>query len=212
MENADKKILFNISGPYAVGKDTMLNAVIAQYTDRVHRVSSLTTRPSDSSSDPSYKSVSDRQFDEITSKNEWISNQQLGGKYRYGTSIDEIRAQASNGKISVHSIFAGEKGAQKLREIFGKKLLSIALLAVEGSFEDQVKVLEERMLSRGRETIDVIRRKLHFQHEQIDFILANPTVESPDGKMKVFDEVVINEELEATQSKILQLFKLSFNL
>ena len=56
------KTVFNISGPYAVGKDSILNAVLAAYPEATQRVSTWTTRPVDPELDPSYHRVS---FDEM---------------------------------------------------------------------------------------------------------------------------------------------------
>src|SRR5689334_6684053 len=131
-------ILFNISGPYAVGKDTLLNVVLERYDDRVHRVSTLTTRPSSVDSDPSYTSVSDEELTRMTSVGRWIVTEQLGGSVRYATSLDEIEEQARAGRISIHSIFAGPQGAGQLRRAFGPRLFSVGVLAAHGGLDQQL--------------------------------------------------------------------------
>src|SRR5215475_11706105 len=75
-----RKILLNLSGPYAVGKDTMLNGLLERYGSFLHRVRTITTRPVSADSDPSYESLSDEEFRERISRGRWIVNRQLSGK------------------------------------------------------------------------------------------------------------------------------------
>lgn len=127
-----KKIL-NISGPYAVGKDTLLNAIISRYPNLTHRVTTVTTRPASSDADPTYRTVSLNDMQELALSEELIVTSQFGGTVLYGTSANEIRAKISEGQICVHAIFAGPDGAGRLREVFGSKLFSIGVLATQGT-------------------------------------------------------------------------------
>ena len=54
MPPVSKAGLFNISGPYAVGKDSVLNHLLKVYPDLIHRVRTMTTRPVSVGDDPSY--------------------------------------------------------------------------------------------------------------------------------------------------------------
>jgi guanylate kinase len=205
-----KPILINVSGPYAVGKDTILNAILSRHPERVHRVHTLTTRPVSKEADPTYDQVSREELERRVAEGGWISNTQLSGATSYGTSIIEIEQAAAAGKICVHSIYAGRDGAGKLREIFGRRLVSIGLLATRGHVEDQLLVLRERLLSRARDDAEAIEARLRHQVDPLGYVLENPTVETPDGALRVFDRVLINEDLETTVASAVAIFERAF--
>lgn len=206
----EKHELFNISGPYGVGKDTMLNNILAEYGDSLHRVGTVTTRPATAQSDPSYRSATNEEFAEITSNGTWIINRQLDGKLAYATSIDEIEREAADGKVCVHSIFPGEHGAAQLRREFGSRLCSVALLPAEGEEEAQMNELRKRMVERGREPLERIEEKLSAQRGQIHFILENQLVDTPDGQLTVFDTVIINDNLDEALKEVTGYFAKQF--
>ena len=205
-----KPILINVSGPYAVGKDTILNALLSRYPERTHRVHTLTTRPVSKAADPTYEQVTREELERRVAEGGWIANTQLSGATAYGTSILEIEEAASNGLISVHSIYAGPAGAGKLREIFGRRLVSIGLLATRGQVEDQLMVLRERLLSRSRDDAEAIEARLRHQVEPLGYVLENPSVDTPDGPLQVFDRVLINQDLETTVADAVEVFERAF--
>lgn len=204
--NAARPILFNISGPYAVGKDTLIDAILAAHDGRVHRVSTITTRPASRTADPSYESVSADEFRARTARGRWLINDQLSGAVAYGTSVDEIEAMASAGRVSVHSIYAGPPGAGSLRQVFGRRVFSLGLLAADGGVEAQLAVLRGRLLERGREDPATIEAKLRHQIEPLTYVLENPVVATADGPLPVFDRVLVNASLPAAIAGVLAIF------
>jgi guanylate kinase len=209
---ASRPILFNISGPYAVGKDTLIDAILAAHPGRVHRVSTITTRAAAANVDPTYESVSEQEFKRRTAQRRWIVNYQLGGAVGYGTSIDEIERVASHGLICVHSIYAGAQGAGKLREVFGRRLFSLGLLAAHGSVPAQLEVLRRRLLERGRDDPATIEARLKHQVETLEYVQENPAVATGDGPLTVFDQVLVNEVLTQSVQCVLALFARVFGL
>jgi guanylate kinase len=207
-----KPILINVSGPYAVGKDTILNALLSLYPERTHRVHTLTTRPVSRDADPTYEQVTREELERRVAEGGWIANTQLSGATFYGTSIVEIEEAAESDLISVHSIYAGPDGAGKLRAIFGARLVSIGLLATRGEVDEQLMVLRERLLSRSRDDAEAIEARLRHQVEPLGYVLENPTVETPDGALQVFDRVLINQDLEETVAAAVEIFERSFLL
>ncbi len=207
-----RPILINISGPYAVGKDTILNAFISRYGDRVHRVSTATTRSVSHDSDPTYEQVTAEELERRVAEGGWIANFQLGGTTGYGTSIDEIEEAAGRGLVCVHSIYAGPDGAGKLRRLMGGRLVSIGLLAAHGEVDAQLSVLRERLLNRSRDDAEAIEARIRHQIEPLQYVLTNPSVETVDGDLPVFDHVLVNEELEETVEEAVRLFEGHFDL
>jgi guanylate kinase len=209
---AGRPILFNVSGPYAVGKDTLIDAVLAAHPGRLHRVSTITTRPAAAGVDPSYESVSEEEFARRTAQGQWLVNRQLGGAVAYGTSIDEIERMASQGRVSVHSIYAGREGAGKLREVFGRRVFSLGLLAARASVPEQLQVLRRRLLDRGRDDPATLEARLEHQIEPLAYVMENPSVMTGDGPLKVFDQVLVNEVLAQAVECVLALFAQVFGL
>jgi guanylate kinase len=198
-------VLLNISGPYGVGKDTLLNYILQWQAAKVGRVSTVTTRPSTPESDPSYRTVSREEFESITARGGWIITRQLGGKVLYGTSLDEID-NAGGGQLMLHSVYPSAEGSGALRSAYGRQLLSIGVLASEGDLDSQISLLRKRLLSRGRDDSDVISARLAHQADAIRYIVDNPVVDTADGPMHVFDIILINDDLGRSKSAIRDLW------
>ena len=207
-----RPILFNVSGPYAVGKDTLIDAILAAHPARVHRVGTITTRPASANADPTYESVTADELARRTARGRWIVNRQLGGAVAYGTSIDEIEQVAGQGLICVHSIYAGAQGAGKLREVFGRRMFSLGLLAAHGGVETQLAVLRRRLLERGRDDPATIEARLGHQVEALRYVEDNPAVPTADGSMRVFDQVLVNAVLAQAVERVLAIFAEVFGL
>ena len=205
-----KPFLFNISGPYAVGKDTILNEILSVYPTLVHRVRTLTTRPVSQEADPSYEGVSFEELERRTAQGRWIVNYQISGMVAYATSVDEIEEKGHAGFVCIHSIFAGSDGAGKLREIFGRKAFSVGLLPASGGVMAQLAVLRARLLGRGRDDPSAVEGRLQHQVQPLEYAIENPIVMTPDGMMNVFNRKLINEELESTIRDINHLFNITF--
>ncbi len=210
MDGNSKPILFNVSGPYAVGKDTILNELVSTFGPRLHRVGTITTRPVSKTADPTYEHVSRREFKRKVSNGRWIANYQLSGLTAYGTSIDEIEDAVRAGSICVHSVFAGEDGAGRLREVFGSRVVSVGLLAAKGTAEEQLETLMSRLLGRQRDEAAAIEARLQHQLGPLRYVIDNPSVMTEDGAMRVFDHVLINENLKDTVKLVVGLLEREF--
>lgn len=200
-----RPFLFSVSGPYGVGKDTLLDTLHKRYPERLHRVRALTTRSVDARVDPWYESVSYEELQHRTSKGRWIVNGQLSGSVAYAISIDEINSAHDSGLVCIQSIFAGPDGAGRLRELFGRTLLSIGIAAAPAPLDVQLAVLRERLTRRGRDTPEMINVRLTHQHEPIRYIEQNPLIETLDGPMSVFDESIVNDDLQVASEKLTSL-------
>lgn len=187
--------LFNVSGPYGVGKDSILSAVLAALGPRGYRVSTLTTRPVSGDFDPTYRSVSNGEFADLTASGRWLVNTQLGNTLKYATSVDEIIRESATGRVPVCATYAGPFGAGALRGALGSSLLSIGLLATGGSDTEELDELELRLRSRGREDEATMVARREFQMEKIRYVRNNPLIETEKGPLRAFDAIVTNREL-----------------
>jgi guanylate kinase len=204
------KFVFNVSGPYAVGKDTLLNNLISTFGRRVYRVRTITTRPVSQEADPTYEQVTRDEFERRVGRGRWNKNYQLSGLTAYATSIDEIEEAAKAGHICILSVYAAPEGAGHLREVFGKQLLSIALLPGHGAAEEQLQILRERILSRKRDDPKAIEARLQHQMQPLQYVLDNPSVLTNDGSMRAFDNILVNQSLDITVQHSVRLFENAF--
>lgn len=195
-------VAINFSGPYGVGKDSVISAIWGSL-EAPYRPRSLTTRHSSTWSDPSYQFVSDQEFLRTTASGIWIINRQLSPPVYYATSLDELEAAFAAGRRSVLSVYAGPSGAGSLRRVLGRRLLSYGLLATGESLESELEELDQRLRSRGRESDDQLQRRLVGQIEKIQYVDDNPIVDTPDGPMPVFDEVLVNSDLAVATEAVL---------
>jgi ribose 1,5-bisphosphokinase PhnN len=199
--------LLTVSGPYGAGKDTVLDGILEYYPGRLlYRVRTLTTRPSTPDADPSYSTVSEGEFRRRTAVGQWIVNQQFGGAVSYATSADEIREQMASGRVCLHTVFAGPAGVGRMREVFGKQLFAIGLLASNNGIEEQISVLRKRLHGRTRDDAEALNARLRYQYDPIKYVLDNPRVSTIDGEMKVFDAVVVNQDRDQTVATVQKLF------
>jgi guanylate kinase len=208
----ERLALFNVSGPYGVGKDTILDAILSRYSSRVRRLSALTTRQTTcNDADKFYESVSRPEFAARVSRGHWLITNQLSGTQSYALSIDAIERAISASFVCVQQIFPGPQGAGRLRQVFGRRLFSIGLLPNGSTIETQVAVLRERLTLRGRESPVDIEIRLRHQAATIAYIERNPYIDTPSGTMRVFDTVVTNDELSTTLERVCHLFEGAFN-
>lgn len=207
-----KPILFNVSGPYAVGKDTILNAILREHGDSVYRVHTVTTRPVTAEADPTYSRVSMETMRKLETTGRWIVNYQLSGHTAYGTNLDEIYGAVNAGRIPIHSIYAGPRGAGALRSEFGRRLISVALVPSGVDQEAQTDVLRQRLQSRDRDDPDAVDSRLRHQVEPLRYVRSNPLVATSDGDLQAFDYVVTNENLNDAVAASLKIFEEQFIL
>lgn len=201
-----RPFVFNVSGPYGVGKDSLVNAILRAWPGQTHRVGALTTRPVSKITDPNYESVTREEFVARTARGRWIVNYQLSESVGYATSLDEIDMALNGGLTCVQTIFAGRRGAGALREAYAERLLSIGVCA-PGNVEDQLDELRRRLLARGRESTDAIRERFDHQRAPIQYVLGNEFVSTRHGSMQVFDHIVINDDFASASEQTLRLFR-----
>jgi guanylate kinase len=201
-------LIVNVSGPYGVGKDSVLDGLSRAYPEATVRLSTVTTRAVDNTADPSYRHVSDEELNKLVRLNPdvWVVTEQMDGSIRYGTSIAEAERKFELGQVSLHSIYAGPSGAGVLRSILGPRLLSIGLLPPGESERGQLQELERRLRIRAREDEHALSLRLAGQMPKLRYVRENPTVHWKGESYCVFDAVLENKDLQQTIRSAVQLF------
>lgn len=196
--------VLNFSGPYAVGKDTVINCLLDRFSSRLHRVTTLTTRPVSPAVDPSYTSLGDEEFDARTTRGRYLVNEQVGGAVRYATSLDEIDQATREGRLCILNVYAGPQGAGQLRSSLGNRLFSIGLIPPGDSEHERLEVLRARLIGRGRDSHETIEARLGRQASILRYI-ENQAMLTGSSKLPVFDKVVVSGDLNALVDEMTEL-------
>ena len=166
--------LFVISGPSGVGKNTLLNAVVAR-SERVRYSISATSRamrPGEVDG-KSYYFVTKEQFRKLIQSDSLLEYAEYVGNY-YGTPIQPIRESIEAGVDIVMDVDV--VGALKIK----KRLPAAVLVFVTAP---SFTALRDRLLHRGDVAPDVMAERLErarWEYEQApkyDYIILNDEVE-----------------------------------
>ncbi|ORW10657.1 guanylate kinase [Mycobacterium kyorinense] len=174
-----------LSGPSAVGKSTLVRCLRERIPDLRFSVSATTRAPRPGEVDGvDYHFVTPAQFQELIESGallEWADIH--GGLHRSGTLAQPVReATASGHPVLIEVDLAG---ARAIKQAMPEAL---TVFLAPPSWE----VLESRLVGRGTETPDVIRRRLDTARAEL----------AAQGD---FDQVVVNSRLETACSELVSL-------
>lgn len=184
-----KGSLFIVSAPSGAGKTTLCNMAVEHFPALEHSVSYTTRAPREGEIDGiHYKFVDDATFDEMESAGEFVENALVHGN-RYGTSGSDLLKLLNEGTDIMVEIDV--QGASQLREKFEE---AVFIFIVPPS----VEACKERLTGRGKDTEEVIAKRLIRATEEIkeaghyDYYIINDDLEEAfDG----FKSVIKAEKL-----------------
>lgn len=179
MENANHNngMIFIISGPSGVGKDTVVSAVKSHHgAKKLNFVTPMTyttreRRPGDD--DTTYIHISRRQFENIMFS-EMVEHEENYGNL-YGMSRASLEECLESGG-NVLKIMDG-KGAKHFKDIYPKETILIYLKA------PSAKVLADRIQGRGSETSEQFARRMADNMEEMknvsgfDYVVTSNVVD-----------------------------------
>lgn len=177
LEGIKSKVLHKVvvvSGPSGVGKDTIISAV--QKVDKASKKAvSYTTRPMRPSEvdGRDYYFISKEQFEIMDKEGKFFNQLNLNEK-RYGGTVDELEAKRKGGNVFLNM---SAEEAHKVKDIYGKD--AILIFVKPPSIEE----LESRLIKRGTESIEEIKKRVNYGRQQIECASA-------------FDKIIINSNLE----------------
>jgi guanylate kinase len=180
--------LIVIAGPSGVGKGTVVRRLLARDPEGLVLSVSATTRPARPGEVPGtdYAFVTDAEFDRMIHDGELLEWAEIVG-HRSGTPRAFVEGQLAAGRDVVLEIDV--QGAAQVRDRVPDALLVFLL---PPSFEE----LETRLRSRGTETEDRIRRRLH-------------TAEWELQQSGWFDHVVVNDDVERAADEVAAIIERS---
>lgn len=173
-----KGILIVVSGFSGAGKGTLMKELLRQYDSYALSVSATTRSPRQGEEHGiHYFFVQKEEFEEMIRKDELLEYASYVGNY-YGTPKSYVEQKIAEGKDVILEIEI--QGALKIKEKFGDALLLFVM-------PPSAKVLRERLIGRGTESIEVIDSRLRRAAEEAEGI-------------EQYDYIIINDNLcECTQ-------------
>ena len=179
--NNGKLVLF--SGPSGVGKDTVLEIVLAK-DKSLQKSISCTTRSIryNEVNGVDYYFISIPEFQKMIDNNEVLEYAYFGSNI-YGTPKAPIDKWLSEGKTVILKIEV--QGAANIKRLYPD---SISIFILPPSMEE----LENRLRSRGTEDETDVKKRLEIAHNEIDM-------------SKEYDYLVVNDNIEKTSEDVLNI-------
>lgn len=174
-----------LSGPSAVGKSTVVRCLRERIPNLHFSVSATTRAPRPGEVDGvDYHFVSPARFQQLIDQGELLEWAEIhGGLHRSGTLAEPVRAATAAGfPVLIEVDLAGARAVKHAMPE------ALTVFLAPPSWED----LEARLIGRGTETPDVIRRRLDTARIEL-------------AAQDDFDVVVVNRRLESACAELVSL-------
>ncbi len=177
-----KKILV-FSGPSGVGKTTLKDLVLKEFSRFVFSVSATSRPPRKGEIDGvDYYFLGGGKFDEKIRIGDFVEWEEVYPGTKYGTLKSDIKRILGLGKIPLLDIDV--RGGIKMKEIYGDDVLTIIVCP------PNLEVLKERLKGRETETEESFKKRvskaeyeLSFKN-QFDLVLVNNTLEESMSNLR----------------------------
>ena len=174
--------MFIFSGPSGGGKSSIIKKVL-QDLDDIELSVSVTTRPMREGEveGKDYYFISAEKFQEFVDKKalyEYV-NSDFGPKY--GTPKEPVDKLLAEGKDVILDL--DYPGVQQLRTLAGDKVEAISIMP------PSLKILRERLVNRGTDSIEVIERRMSMAEKRVN-------------ESRFYDYVVLNDELDKAVAEV----------
>lgn len=174
-----------LSGPSAVGKSTLVRCLRERIPDLHFSVSATTRAPRPGEVDGvDYHFVTPAQFQQLIEAGALLEWAEIhGGLQRSGTPAEPVRRAAASGQPVLIEVDLA--GARAIKRAMPE---AVTVFLAPPSWE----ALEARLVGRGTETPEVIRRRLMTARTEL-------------AAQSDFDQVVVNSRLETACSELVSL-------
>lgn len=175
--------IFVVSAPSGAGKTTICKALMKQCPGLYYSVSHTTRPPRRGEIDGrDYYFVSEEAFKKNISDGRMVEWAAVHGNF-YGTSVESIDQCIREGKDILLDIDV--QGARQLIDRY-PQVITIFILP------PSITVLEQRLIGRGTDDIDIITKRLHQAKAEMK-------------QSGMYRHVVINDDLDSTISEMIRL-------
>ena len=183
-ENAGR--LFVVSGPSGSGKTTLCREAVKR-TDAQLSISATTRlRGKNEVDGKDYFFLTEKDFLEKVDEGEFLEHARVFENY-YGTPAQAVRQQLDQGRDVVLEI-----DVQGAMQVFARRPDAVGILVLPPDNGE----LERRLTQRGRDSTDVIERRLQKAQQEVEQAQA-------DGH---YQHTIVNDKLEKAIQELVSLF------
>lgn len=178
-------LLFVVSAPSGAGKTTLCKKVVDLLPDMSHSISYTTRPPRPGEIDGlDYYFVNQDTFQRMVNGGEFLEWAEVHG-YRYGTPRGLVQSFLNQGMDVILDIDV--QGARKIKEGSGVRDQGSAVFIFV--LPPSLKVCEERLKARGKDSPEEILRRLK-------------TAESEIREVSWYDYIIINDEFDVALERL----------
>ncbi len=179
------------SAPSGAGKSTVVKHLMSKYNFLGFSVSATSRAPrGDEKHGKEYFFYSAGEFRKMIEQDLLVEYEEVYAGFYYGTLKSEVQRIFDEGKIAVFDIDV--KGGITLKKLYGKSALSVFIMP------PSIEALRERLVSRGTETEESIKRRVSKAEEEMSYSAS-------------FDKIVINDNLERCLEEAESIVEQFFN-
>lgn len=170
-----KGLVVIFSAPSGAGKSTIVHHLLEKFPQIEFSVSATSRAPRGAEVDgKDYYFFTADQFEQKIANNEFVEYEEVYAGTYYGTLRSEIQRLWDKGAVIAFDVDV--KGGVNIKRLFGENALSVFVMP------PSIKVLEERLRSRGTDSPESIAKRLAKAEEEIEY-------------SSKFDKVLINDDL-----------------
>jgi len=191
-------LVFIISAPSGTGKTTLVKEVIQQLPGLQFSVSFTTRLPRPNEREgEDYHFVSHAAFQRMVEKNEFLEWAEVLGN-RYGTPRPDLKKLESEGIDLILDV--DTQGAKKAMKEIEQPLLIYLL-------PPSLKVLRERLLNRGVDSLEMVKFRLSNARKDIEeaywyhYVIVNDRIGDAIEKLK---SIIISERCRRNKNLIIE--------
>lgn len=183
--------LIILTAPSGSGKSTIAGKLLNDFENIAFSVSATTRQPRKDETDGlHYHFISEKEFQEKISHDEFLEWEQVYDGTYYGTLRSDIENLRNKGYFTLLDIDV--KGALNIKQQFKGEALGIFIKP------PSIEVLEQRLKNRGTDSESKIRERLKKSKSELLYA----------GR---FDHVVVNEKLDKAYGKVKEIVEKFMN-
>lgn len=190
-------LLIAVSAPSGTGKTTLCNRLVAERSEIEYSISCTTRAPRGEEQDGvDYYFLSDREFKKRVRRSEFLEHAKVHGN-RYGTLADTVQFAMEEGRHIILDIDV--QGVSQIRNSLAQ--MEERSLIRRGFLDifiepPSVKILEQRLRTRGTDKEKVIQQRLKNAADEIR--------EAPKYRHRI-----VNEQIDQAYSSLCQIIDAS---
>ena len=177
--------LLIFAAPSGAGKSTIVNFIMQQELNTHFSISSTTREPRPHERNGvEYFFISKEEFEKAIQDDEFVEYEEVYSGTYYGSRKSQVEKQLQNGENVVFDVDVN--GAMAIKRHYADEALSVFIMP------PSKEELKKRLINRGTDSLQTIEKRM----KRVDYELQ---------QAEFFDHVVVNDNLEQAQQKVLAL-------